>query len=366
MAELKLNDLPVMNEVDFTDNDRFVMVDDGKARAMTKLVFQSWLTTNVKGERGAQGVAGNDGKNGTNGINGVNGKDGLSAYQVAVQNGFVGTQSQWITSLKGAKGDDGINGSNGWSPNFRVVARGDDSVLELFEWIGGTGAKPTTTGYLSETGIVSNIANATNIRGLRGVQGVQGVKGETGASGDSANKISSISYNDDLSILVTNTDSSTVTSPLPPKKQGWGTYKDSQYTDISPMNIAITTEQVLPNNATVKLENLPTGITKFYDPVLQKYLLTDSNGYYNVRVRFKVIASASTGTINLSMSKATTDTPFSEDKTLRGDNKIQEVIFNAMIYGDTALSSNGLTIRLKTFERELSIYNIEVTVAKIM
>ena len=45
MAELKLNDLPVMNEVDFTDNDRFVIVDDGKARAMTKLVFQSWLTT---------------------------------------------------------------------------------------------------------------------------------------------------------------------------------------------------------------------------------------------------------------------------------------------------------------------------------
>lgn len=366
MAELKLSDLPVMTEVDFTDNDRFVIVDDGKARAMTKLVFQSWLTTNVKGERGEQGVAGNDGKNGTNGINGVNGKDGLSAYQVAVQNGFVGTQPQWIASLKGDKGDVGTNGSNGWSPNFRLVARGDDSVLQLFEWIGGTGTKPTITGYLSGTGIVSNILNATNIRGLQGVQGIQGVKGETGASGDSANKISSISYNDNLSILVTNTDSSTVTSSLPPKKQGWGTYKDSQYTDISPMNIAITTEQVLPNNATVKLENLPTGITKFYDPVLQKYLLIDSNGYYNVRVRFKVIASAKAGTINLSMSKATTDTPFSEDKTLRGDSKIQEVIFNAMIYGDTALSSNGLTIRLKTFEREISIYNIEVTIAKIM
>ena len=366
MAELKLNDLPVMNEVDFTDNDRFVIVDDGKARAMTKLVFQSWLTANVKGEKGEQGAAGSDGRNGANGKDGSNGKDGLSAYQIAVQNGYVGTQSQWIASLKGAKGDSGTNGNNGWSPNFRIVSRSDDSVLELFEWIGGTGTKPTTTGYLSGTGIVANILNATNIRGLQGIQGIQGVKGETGASGDSANKISSISYNDDLSILVTNTDAPTVTSSLPPKKQGWGTYKDSQYTDISPMNIAVTTEQVLPNNATVKLENLPTNITTFYDPVLQKYLLTDSKGYYNVRVRFKVIASATTGTINLSMSKATTDTPFSEDKTLRGDNKIQEVIFNAMIYGDTALASNGLTIRLKTFEREISIYNIEVTVAKIM
>ena len=366
MAELKLNDLPVMNEVDFTDNDRFVIVDDGKARAMTKLVFQSWLTANVKGEKGEQGAAGSDGRNGANGKDGSNGKDGLSAYQIAVQNGYVGTQSQWIASLKGAKGDSGTNGNNGWSPHFRIVSRIDDFVLELFEWIGGTGTKPTTTGYLSGTGIVANILNATNIRGLQGIQGIQGVKGETGASGDSANKISSISYNDDLSILVTNTDETTVTSSLPPKKQGWGAYKDSQYTDISPMNIAVTTEQVLPNNATVKLENLPTNITTFYDPVLQKYLLTDSKGYYNVRVRFKVIASATTGTINLSLSKATTDTPFSEDKTLRGDNKIQEVIFNAMIYGDTALASNGLTIRLKTFEREISIYNIEVTVAKIM
>ena len=63
------------------------------------------------------------------------------------------------------------------------------------------------------------------------------------------------------------------------------------------------------------------------------------------------------------MSKAQ-QIPFSEDKTLRGDNKIQEVVFNAMIYGDTALSSNGLTIRLKTFEREISIYNIEVHCCK--
>lgn len=366
MAELKLSDLPVMAEVDFTDNDRFVMVDDGKARAMTKSVFQSWLTSNVKGERGEQGFSGNDGKNGVNGKNGIDGKDGLSAYQVAVSNGFSGTQAQWVSSLKGTKGDEGVRGDNGWSPNFKIVARGDESVLHLFEWIGGTGTKPNTTGYLGGSGIVSNILNATNIHGLRGVQGDKGDKGDKGASGDSANKISSIDYNSDLSIVVTNSDESTVTSSLPPKKQGWGTYKDSQYTDTTPLKIPVTTEEVIPNNATVKIENLPIGVPKFYDPVLQKYLLVDKDGYYNVRIRFKVIASESVGTINLSMSKATTDIPFSEDKTLRGDNKTQEVIFNAMIYGDTTLSSNGLTIRLKTFEREISIYNIEVTVAKIM
>ncbi len=178
MAELKLNDLPVMNEVDFTDNDRFVIVDDGKARAMTKLVFQSWLTANVKGEKGEQGAAGSDGRNGANGKDGSNGKDGLSAYQIAVQNGYVGTQSQWLLSLKGAQGNNGVDGSNGWSPNFRVVARGEDSVLQLYDWIGGTGTKPTTTGYLSGTGVVSNIDLALDLRGA---------KGEKGDSGDVAN-----------------------------------------------------------------------------------------------------------------------------------------------------------------------------------
>lgn len=47
---------------------------------------------------------------------GVNGKDGLSAYEIAVKNGFVGTVSDWLESLKGADGlpgKDGINGTDG-------------------------------------------------------------------------------------------------------------------------------------------------------------------------------------------------------------------------------------------------------------
>lgn len=36
------------------------------------------------------------------------GADGKSAYQIAVDNGYVGTEEQWLVSLKGAKGDDYI------------------------------------------------------------------------------------------------------------------------------------------------------------------------------------------------------------------------------------------------------------------
>ena len=35
----------------------------------------------------------------------VRGKEGKSAYEVAVQNGFSGTEAEWLASLKGEKGD---------------------------------------------------------------------------------------------------------------------------------------------------------------------------------------------------------------------------------------------------------------------
>lgn len=41
------------------------------------------------------------------------GSNGLSAYEVAVANGFVGTQSQWLLSLKGTDGTQGIKGDKG-------------------------------------------------------------------------------------------------------------------------------------------------------------------------------------------------------------------------------------------------------------
>ena len=35
----------------------------------------------------------------------VRGKEGKSAYEVAVKNGFSGTEAEWLASLKGEKGD---------------------------------------------------------------------------------------------------------------------------------------------------------------------------------------------------------------------------------------------------------------------
>ena len=47
-------------------------------------------------------------KNGTNGLDGTNGQDGKSAYDIAVEQGFQGTEAEWLESLKGQDGQDGI------------------------------------------------------------------------------------------------------------------------------------------------------------------------------------------------------------------------------------------------------------------
>lgn len=61
------------------------------------------------GTDGVNGKDGVDGKNGTDGVNGhdsKNGTDGKSAYIIAVEHGFSGTETEWLESLKGADGKD--------------------------------------------------------------------------------------------------------------------------------------------------------------------------------------------------------------------------------------------------------------------
>lgn len=361
--EVKINDIPVATSASFTDNDLFLIVDDGEARLLRRSTFQAWMLDNVQGEKGDTGAQGLQGVAGANGKDGINGTNGLSAYQIAVSNGFIGTEQQWIVSLKGATGATGASGANGWTPSLRTEVRGtDELVLRIIDWTGGSGTKPAV-GYLSSTGLVTNISNATNIRGTQGLQGEQGLQG---VAGEDAAQATNIVIQDDHSVIVTYNNSTTLQSNTPPRLLGWGSYKDGQYTDTLPFNISANTTVILPNNSGVIISNgMPINVVTFYDSTTQKCLMTDVNGLYAVRVKFKVAASNSADRIQIVFSKNTTENPYIEDRTLRGDSLIQDMSFSTFVYGDTPLSSNGMTISLKTFSRAVSIYNIEFTISKI-
>ena len=184
MAEVKITDLPAITLDNFTNNDSFLIIDDGRARGLTRAVFFDWVSDNVRGERGDQGVAGRDGARGVNGVNGRDGTDGFSAYQIAVQNGFVGSNTDWLNSLKGAAAAKGEDGDRGWSPVFKTESFEGGSYLKLIDWIGGEGDKPTLLGYVSDSGVVNNIAVATNLKGQKGEKGDTGEKGDKGDKGE--------------------------------------------------------------------------------------------------------------------------------------------------------------------------------------
>ena len=65
-------------------------------------------------------------------LKGEKGDNGLSAYQIAVELGFSGTQEEWEESLHGANGNDGNDGNDGKSAYDTAVEGGYEGTEEEF------------------------------------------------------------------------------------------------------------------------------------------------------------------------------------------------------------------------------------------
>lgn len=107
------------------------------------------------------------------------GANGLSAYEIAVKNGYKGTETEWLVSLKGepgeqgpqgpkgdtgAKGDPGANGKDGYTPRRGV------------DYFDGQPGKDGAKGDKGDPG-------ADGKDGSNGVNGKDGVDGKDGADG---------------------------------------------------------------------------------------------------------------------------------------------------------------------------------------
>ena len=95
---------------------------DGKSPVITIGDNGNWfidgVDTNVKaqgekGEKGDKGDKGDSGEQGENGSDGIDGTDGKSAYQIWLDNGHEGTETDFLNWLKGADGTQGEKGDKG-------------------------------------------------------------------------------------------------------------------------------------------------------------------------------------------------------------------------------------------------------------
>ena len=107
---------------------------------------------------------------------------GLSAYEIAKQEGFTGTVDEWLASLKGAKGDKG--------DTFKLSDLSPEELATIKGPRGETGytGPQGLTGPRGEQGPKGNDgpqgpAGPQGPKGEQGIQGVQGPRGEQGPRG---------------------------------------------------------------------------------------------------------------------------------------------------------------------------------------
>ena len=168
-----------------------------------------WLES-LKGSNGDPGATGLQGPAGQNGSNGENGK---SAYEIALENGFEGTETEWLESLKGSDGSNGVqgpqgpqgaagsngtNGENGKSAYELAVEHGFDGSEE--DWLESLKGADGTNGSQGPQGLT----------GATGPQGPQGASGTNGTNGTDGISIVDTQINSDGDLIVTLSSGDTI------------------------------------------------------------------------------------------------------------------------------------------------------------
>lgn len=135
------------------------------------------------GEKGEPGAKGDPGEKGEPGAPGKDGADGKSAYQIAVDNGYPGTEQAWLASLKGNKGDTGEPGAAG--EKGEPGEKGDTGAA-------GKDGRDGTDGAAGRDGVngasayeiaVQHGYSGSETAWLESLNGADGAKGDTGATG---------------------------------------------------------------------------------------------------------------------------------------------------------------------------------------
>lgn len=114
---------------------------------------------------------------GKDGLDGTNGQNGLSAYEIAKNGGFIGTEEDWLSSLKGAKGEKGEQGIQGVQgekgQNGKDGTNGTNGIdgIDGKDGIGITNAEINTSGELILTYSNGKSVNLGKVVGADGKDG---------------------------------------------------------------------------------------------------------------------------------------------------------------------------------------------------
>ena len=227
---------------------------DGISPAVTVTETETGATISVTDATGTTTAELHNGEKGDKGDTGSRGADGKSAYEIALQNGFTGTEADWLASLKGQKGDAGEPGATG--------AKGDPGEK-------GDRGEPGTPGAKGERGEKGEKGDT----GTPGKDGVNGTDGKDGADGFSP--IVTITETDTGAIITITDKNGTTTATVKNGASGesavWGDYvrgcedgESAKYCTATLVTVyGKQTWRILPSISTVShnaLDIVPDGL----------------------------------------------------------------------------------------------------------
>lgn len=110
------------------------------------------------------------------------GADGKSAYEIAVENGFAGSQVEWLESLRGEPGSQGETGPKGEKGDTGAIGPKGDTGLQGPPGESGATGPQGPKGDKGDKGDTGQ-QGPKGDKGDPGLQGPQGIQGEPGPAG---------------------------------------------------------------------------------------------------------------------------------------------------------------------------------------
>ncbi len=267
--------------------------NDGNNGSNGKSAYEIWLENGNTGTETdfLNWLKGKDGTNGSNGNNGTNGSNGKSAYEIWLENGNTGTETDFLNWLKGKDGTNGVNGLGIKSVNINedgdlIITFDNDTTLNA----GNVVYKPNLIDDNNK--ITFNTLTATN----------------NSVYGKVSNNTTTYSFNEEINLI--------------------GNAGFSVYTDIQGVNEIPT-----------KTVNLEVGDNTFY--ILET--VGNDNNLYTVTVRRKPIYTV---TFNTNYTQTADNQLIEEDSfatepllTRGGYDAVWDYDFNNPIISNTTITA---------------------------
>lgn len=148
---------------------------------------------------------------------------------------------------------------------------------------------------------------------------------------------------------------------------GYAVYFDTQYTSASPLVITQDATIPLPNNAGNIIDQLPDGVTTFYDSVTGKIIPDNAFDRLQITLRFLAKTSAANGaSVNFGVDIGGTFGIIFPDSRpfIKGANTEQPFNFVMPGYTGATFLANGGLPTITSLGGNTSIYDIELHVER--